>query len=87
MMSQEQIQKAVEGIMALRPVGTKPRTTEPKRPNQLKRISDMQFQQELAAIMRDEECATSVYFFNNSDASKGGRKNINFNPYVGQGKK
>ncbi|MCA3991406.1 hypothetical protein [Vibrio vulnificus] len=87
MMSQEEIQKSVEGVMALRPAGTKPRTTEPKRPSQLKRMSDAQFQQELAAIMRDEECATSVNFFSNSDASKGGRKNLKFNPYVGQGKK
>nr|MBJ6889124.1 hypothetical protein [Vibrio cholerae] len=52
MMNQEEIQKAVEGVMALRPAGTKPRTTEPTRPSQLKRMSDAQFQQELAAIMR-----------------------------------
>ncbi|MCU8175834.1 hypothetical protein M2H29_13345 [Vibrio vulnificus] len=87
MMSQEEIQKAVEGVMALRPAGTKPRTTEPKRPSQLKRMSDAQFQQELAAIMRDEECATSVNFFNNHDVTKAGRKNLNFNLYVERGKK
>ncbi|MDK2679639.1 hypothetical protein [Vibrio vulnificus] len=30
MMSQEEIQKAVEGVMALRPAGTKPRTKKKK---------------------------------------------------------
>ncbi|ELV8603626.1 hypothetical protein QNE25_002445 [Vibrio vulnificus] len=87
MMSQKEIQKAVEGVMALRPAGTKPHTTEPKRPSQLKRMSDAQFQQEIAAIMRDEVRATSVNFFSNSDASKGGRKNLKFNLYVERRKK
>ncbi|MDK2688372.1 hypothetical protein [Vibrio vulnificus] len=31
MMSQEEIQKAVEGVMALRPAGTKPRTKKKKK--------------------------------------------------------
>ncbi|EOA6544901.1 TPA: hypothetical protein ACGU7E_003779 [Vibrio vulnificus] len=87
MMSQEEILKAVEGVMALRPAGARPRTTEPKNPHQHKRMSDMRFQQELATIMRDEEYATSVYFFNNHDVTKAGRKNLNFNLYVERGKK
>lgn len=67
-MTQEEINKAVDGVMELRPAVTQ-------------RMSDLQFQQEMAAIMENEPVVGSAFYFRNNDESKGGRKNLSFNPY------
>lgn len=79
------IQKTVEGVMALRP--SPPNTTsqrDAKKAETLKRLSDLEFQKEMESIMQGDLPNQSAYFFNNHDASKGGRKNLSFNPYRGE---
>ena len=86
MMDQEEIQKATARVMALRPESKKLRKAEPRSTCQLKRMNRLQLQQEIDAIMQDEIPNASAFFFRNNDASKGGRKNIKFNPYVSKSK-
>lgn len=80
-MTQEEINKAVNGVMELRPAGTRLPKDQPKDSIITQRMSDVQFQQELAAIMENEPALGSAFYFRNQDASKGGRKNLNFNRY------
>lgn len=46
-------------------------------------MNDVQFEQELAAIMENEPVLGSAFYFCNQDVTKGGRKNLNFNRYPG----
>lgn len=85
-MTDEELTKAVEGVMALRPEPSKRHETT-RDPSLLKRMDALQFQREMEAIMRDENPHTSAFFFTNTDASKGGKKNLTFNPYLGLDKK
>ncbi|MFG0473743.1 hypothetical protein [Vibrio sp. YQ_10] len=80
-MTQEEINKAVDGVMELRPAGTRLPKDQPKDSTITQRMSDAQFQQELAAIMENEPALGSAFYFRNQDVSKGGRKNLNFNRY------
>ncbi|MDW2321285.1 hypothetical protein R7127_13465 [Vibrio sp. 1159] len=82
-MTQEEINRAVDGVMELRPTGTRLPKEQPKDSTVTQRMSDVQFQQELAAIMKDETLVGSAFYFRNQDVSKGGRKNLNFNRYPG----
>ncbi|MBY8010474.1 hypothetical protein KW471_19600 [Vibrio fluvialis] len=82
-MTQEEINKAVDGVIELRPVGTRLPKAQPKNPTVTQRMSDLQFQQEMAAIMENEPVVGSAFYFRNHDESKGGRKNLSFNPYHG----
>ncbi|MDW2310593.1 hypothetical protein [Vibrio sp. 1075] len=83
-MTQEEINKAVDGVMELRPAGTRLPKDQPKDSIITQRMSDVQFQQELAAIMENEPALGSAFYFRNQDVSKGGRKNLNFNRYPGE---
>ncbi|HCG7649472.1 TPA: hypothetical protein NJ443_003700 [Vibrio parahaemolyticus] len=83
-MTQEEINKAVDGVMELRPAGTRLPKDHPKDSSVTQRMSDVQFQQELAAIMENEPALGSAFYFRNQDVSKGGRKNLNFNRYPGE---
>jgi hypothetical protein len=85
MMSQQDIQNAVEAITAMRPEMQNANKREPKS-NQIatKRMTDIQFQLEMAAIMRDETPDGSAFFFSKTEPVKGGNKNANFNPYRGE---
>jgi hypothetical protein len=84
-MNQEEIKNAVEGVMAMRPEQYQPNTRVPKSKQvATRRMTDIEFQQEMAAIMRDEIPNGTAYFFNNTEPAKGGNKNINFNPYRGE---
>lgn len=83
-MTQEEINKAVDGVMELRPVGAHLPKEQPKDSTVTQRMSDVQFQQELAAIMANEPALGSAFYFRNQDVSKGGRKNLNFNRYPGE---
>ncbi|MBY7997873.1 hypothetical protein KW438_20910 [Vibrio fluvialis] len=85
-MTQEEINKAVDSVMELRPEPQK-RHEATRDPSLLKRMDDLQFQREMEAIMLDENLHTSAFFFTNTDASKGGKKNLTFNPYMGLDKK
>ncbi|EGR2081278.1 hypothetical protein [Vibrio cholerae] len=86
MMTFEEKCKAVEAVLALRPKASA-NQREKNNPDTLKRMSDLQFQRELMAIMNDEPVNTSAFFFRNSEPSKGGQKNDTFNPYRGLAKK
>ncbi|MFZ6039730.1 hypothetical protein ACOV11_04385 [Vibrio natriegens] len=82
-MTQEEINRAVDGVMELRPAGTRLPKEQSKDSTITQRMSDVQFQQELAAIMENEPALGSAFYFRNQDVSKGGRKNLNFNRYPG----
>ncbi|HCM0844930.1 TPA: hypothetical protein N2782_002936 [Vibrio parahaemolyticus] len=82
-MTQEEINRAVDGVMELRPAGTHLPKEQPNNSAVKQRMSDVQFQQELAAIMENEPALGSAFYFRNHDVSKGGRKNLNFNRYPG----
>jgi hypothetical protein len=73
MMTPEEIQHAVEGVMAIRPEGSGVQR-ERKSPVTAKRMTDMEFQLEMAAIMRDEIPNGSAYFFNRTEPAKGGNR-------------
>ncbi len=81
MMTTEEKMKAVEGVMALRPASRK-LSHENKNPETMKRMSDLEFQREMTAIMNDEAPTASAYFFRNSEPQKGGSKNSSFNSYL-----
>ena len=83
-MTQEEINRAVDGVMELRPAGTRLLREQPKDSTVTQRMSDVQFQQEIAAIMENEPALGSAFYFRNHDVSKGGRKNLNFNRYPGE---
>lgn len=83
----DDIQKAVEGVMALRPSGpvlsnrTKQQT---RRAEVVKRLSDLEFQKEIEMIMNGEIPDYGAHFFENIDQSKGpkaDKKSASFNPY------
>ncbi|WP_158138694.1 hypothetical protein [Vibrio metschnikovii] len=81
------IQKAVEGVMALRPgpsLANQRSNRDTRKAEALKRISDLEFQNEMKAIMEGDQSSKSLFFFSNTDASKGGRKNASFNMYAGK---
>ncbi|WP_331438387.1 hypothetical protein [Vibrio mytili] len=80
-MTQEEINKAVSGIMELRPTGGRHPKYKPKDAAVVRRMSEAQFKKELEDIMQDQGVKNSVYFFKNNDSSKKGRKNIIFNRY------
>ncbi len=82
-MTQKEISRAVEGVMELRPAGAHLPKDQPKDSTITQRMSDVQFQQEIAAIMENEPVLGSAFYFHNQDQSKGGRKNLNFNQYRG----
>ncbi|MDW6016744.1 hypothetical protein SBW85_03045 [Vibrio plantisponsor] len=86
MMTIEEKMKAVEGVMALRPASSK-LSRENKNPETMKRMSDLEFQREMNAIMNDEAPKASAYFFRNSEPQKGGSKNSSFNSYAGADKR
>lgn len=81
------IQKSVEGVMALRPapsLANQRSNRDTRKTETLKRISDLEFQNEIKAIMEGDQSSKSLFFFSNTDASKGGRKNASFNMYAGK---
>lgn len=81
------IQKAVEGVMALLPspsLVSQRSNRDTRKTETLKRISDLEFQNEMKAIMEGDQSSKSLFFFSNTDASKGGRKNASFNMYAGE---
>ncbi|ENK2915727.1 hypothetical protein [Vibrio alginolyticus] len=82
-MTQEEINRAVDGVMELRPIGTRLPKEQPKDSAVKQRMNDVQFQKELAAIMENEPVLGSAFYFCNQDITKGGRKNLNFNRYPG----
>ncbi len=82
-MTQEEINRAVDGVMELRPTGTRLPKEKPKDSAVKQRMNDVQFEQELAAIMENEPVLGSAFYFCNQDVTKGGRKNLNFNRYPG----
>lgn len=87
MMSQDEKQAAVEGIMALRPKMKPFRTlNNAKRAATLQRMSELEFQKELEMIMNGEIPDYGAYFFKKFDPTKGGSKNASFNPYSGDQK-
>ncbi|HHF2936980.1 TPA: hypothetical protein ACPJ0F_001049 [Vibrio diabolicus] len=82
-MTQEEINRAVDGVMELRPIGTRLPKEQPNNSAVKQRMSDVQFQKELAAIMENKPVLGSAFYFCNQDVTKGGRKNLNFNRYPG----
>ncbi|PNH99268.1 hypothetical protein [Vibrio diazotrophicus] len=79
-MTQEEINKATDDVMELRPTGTRSPKEPPKNPTVTQRMSDIQFQKEMAAIMENEPVVGSAFYFRNMDAGKA-RKNMKFTPY------
>ncbi|HFQ4863072.1 hypothetical protein [Vibrio vulnificus] len=53
-MTEYEIQSAVEGVMALRPVAVKPEATEETRRALKRRYDEIAFARELEAIERDD---------------------------------
>lgn len=76
------IQKAVDGVMALRP--TESSTRDKRRAETLKRMNDRQFQKEMEMIMNGEIPDYGAFFFNNNEPGMKRRKNANFNQYLGK---
>ncbi|WGY45065.1 hypothetical protein [Vibrio sp. ABG19] len=86
-MNQDDIKTAVEGVMSLRPKGKPSRTLDnAKRAATLQRMSELEFQKELEMIMNGEIPDYGAYFFKKFDPTKGGSKNVRFNPYSGDRK-
>ncbi|HFQ5056280.1 TPA: hypothetical protein ACGU7J_001662 [Vibrio vulnificus] len=83
----DDIQKAVEGVMALRPSGpvSSNRTKQQIRKAEVvKKLSDLEFQREIEMIMNGEIPDYGAHFFTNIDQSRGPRadkKNAAFNTY------
>ncbi|MGY2573722.1 hypothetical protein [Vibrio sp. C8] len=77
-MTEEEIAKAVQGVMELRPTAPRSNHEPTKSLSVMKRMSDVQFQQELQAIMKDEPAIGSAFYFTNLDPNKA-RKNMKFN--------
>jgi hypothetical protein len=84
MMSANDIHNAVDGIMALRPERAVTKREPRKSSTTASRMTDVQFQLEIAAIMKDEQIEGSAYFFSNTEPQKCGNKNLSFNPYRGE---
>ncbi|HGS4994557.1 TPA: hypothetical protein ACMDP7_001708 [Vibrio cholerae] len=82
------IQKAVDGVMALRPTersnsqSRQPR--DKRRTETLKRMNDRQFQKEIEMIMNGEIPDYGAFFFTNNEPGMKRRKNPNFNQYRGK---
>lgn len=82
------IQKAVDGVMALRPTeSSNSQSRQPRdkrRAETLKRMNDRQFQKEMEMIMNGEIPDYGAFFFNNNEPGMKRRKNANFNQYRGK---
>lgn len=87
MMDHDEIQKAVEGVMALRPKNSIHPQLKKRSPDVVRRLNEIEFQQEMAAIADGELNGSSAYFFRNRHAPKSSKKNQHFNPYSGLTKK
>lgn len=81
-MSQEDITRAVEGVMALRPQSERvfPSSDKNKQSSALAvRKRNVAFEQEMKAIESGDHSARSLYYFDNMDPTKSrGKSNMNF---------
>ncbi|GHW54598.1 hypothetical protein [Vibrio cholerae] len=84
----DSIQKAVDGVMALRPTESSNSQSRQKRDKRraetLKRMNDRQFQKEMEMIMNGEIPDYGAFFFTNNEPGMKRRKNANFNQYLGK---